>query len=285
MGKVDESVNQTDEVDAATGSQALTILIHTSKAMRPAPRGGATLSVPVLRGRAEELATYLKTLSVRQLAAVMEISPELADRTHGLFADWGTDPAQQSPAIDSFAGDIYSGLRACDLTAADRAYAEGRLRILSGLYGILRPHDGIQPYRLEMGYRLPDPPYANLYQFWGDSVARRLPSAGVIVDLAAIEYNRLVTRFLPRDRFVSPRFLTMHPKTGEPRFVVVHAKIARGAFARWLLSARVENPADIVEFAEIGYRYEPALSKPRQPAFVCKEFEGKGLSVRLHDLG
>ncbi len=261
------------------------ILIHTSKAMRPAPQGGATLTVPVLRDRAEELAAYLRTLSVEQLAAVMELSPELAARTHGLFADWGTDPGRQSPAIDSFAGDIYSGLRAADLTPADRVYAEGRLRILSGLYGILRPDDGIQPYRLEMGYRLPDPPYANLYQFWGDAVARCLPPTGVIIDLAAIEYNRIVTRFLSRDRFVSPRFLTINPKTGEPRFVVVHAKIARGAFARWLLTAQVEDPADIVDFADIGYRHEPALSKPRQPAFVCTEFGGKGLSVRRQDLG
>ncbi len=263
----------------------MTILIHTSKAMRPAPRGGTPLTTPALRDRAEELATYLKTLSVEQLAAVMEISPALADRTHALLADWSTEAERQSPAVDSFAGDIYSGLRACDLSAADREYAQDRLRILSGLYGILRPHDGVRPYRLEMGYRLPDPPYANLYRFWGDSIARCLPSSGVIVDLAAVEYNKTVTAFLPRERFVSPRFLTVQPKTGEPRFVVVHAKIARGAFARWLLTSRVEDPADILEFAEIGYRYDPALSKPRQPAFVCKEFEGKGLSVRLHDMG
>ncbi|WP_433386126.1 YaaA family protein [Micromonospora sp. KLBMP9576] len=261
------------------------ILIHTSKVMRSAPRGGAALTTPALLDRAETLATYLKSLSAEQLAAVMEISPALAGRTHALLADWSVEAARQSPAIDSFAGDIYSGLRACDLSAADRAYAADRLRILSGLYGILRPHDAVQPYRLEMGYRLPDRPYDNLYRFWGESIARCLPPDGPIVDLAAVEYNKTVTPFLPRERFVSPRFLTVHPKTGEPRFVVVHAKIARGAFARWLVTARVEDPADIVGFAEIGYRHDPALSKPRQPAFVCREFEGKGLSVRLHDMG
>jgi cytoplasmic iron level regulating protein YaaA (DUF328/UPF0246 family) len=261
------------------------VLIHTSKAMRSAPRSGLALTEPALRGRAEELMAYLQTLSVEQVAAVMGISPALADKTHALLADWGVEPERQSPAVDSFAGDIYSGLRACDFSTADRAYAEDRLRILSGLYGILRPHDAIQPYRLEMGYRLPDRPYSNLYEFWGDSIARCLPPTGVIVDLAAVEYNKTVTAFLDRDRFISPRFMTMHPKTGEPRFVVVHAKIARGAFARWLLTARVENPDDILDFAEIGYRYDPALSKPRQPAFVCNEFEGKGLSVRRNDLG
>ncbi|MFD2762729.1 YaaA family protein [Micromonospora eburnea] len=261
------------------------VLIHTSKVMRPAPAGGRALTEPALRGRAEELAAYLKTLSVEQLATVMEISPALAARTHTLLADWGVEPGRQSPAMDTFAGDIYSGLRACDFSDTDRAYADERLRILSGLYGILRPHDAVQPYRLEMGYRLPDPPYTNLYGFWGASIAECLPPTGVIVNLAAAEYHKTVTAFLDRDRFVSPRFLTMHPETGEPRFVVVHAKIARGAFARWLLTARVEDPAAITEFAEIGYRYDPALSEPRQPAFVCKEFEGKGLSVRLREPG
>lgn len=127
-----------------------------------------------------------------------------------------------------------------------------------------------------------DLPYANLYDFWGDSIARCLPPAGVIVNLAAVEYSRTVTRFLDPGRLVSPRFLTVHPQTGEPTFVAVHAKIARGAFARWLLTARVDTPEKITEFAEIGYRHAPSLSKPRQPAFVCKEFGGKGLSVRLH---
>ncbi|GIJ76519.1 hypothetical protein SAMN05443287_10836 [Micromonospora phaseoli] len=259
------------------------VLIHTSKVMRPAPAGGRALTEPALRGPAEELAGYLKTLSVEQLAAVMEISPALAAKTRTLLADWGVEPDRQSPAMDSFAGDIYSGLRACDLSEADRAYADQRLRILSGLYGILRPHDAVRPYRLEMGYRLPDPRYADLYDFWGDRIAGCLPQRGTVVNLAAAEYHRTVTRFLDRDRFVSPRFLTVHPKTGEPRFVVVHAKIARGAFARWMLTNRIDQPEAVTDFAEIGYRYEPTLSRPRQPAFVCKEFEGKGLSVRLRE--
>ncbi|TDC37413.1 YaaA family protein [Micromonospora sp. 15K316] len=259
------------------------VLIHTSKVMRSAPAGGRALTEPALRGRAEDLAAYLKTLSVEQLATVMEISPALAARTHALLAEWGVEPGRQSPAMDSFAGDIYSGLRACDFSEADRAYADERLRILSGLYGIVRPHDAVQPYRLEMGYRLPDPPYTSLYAFWGTRIAESLPPTEVVVNLAAAEYHKTITAILHRDRFVTPRFLTVHPKTNEPRFVVVHAKIARGAFARWLLTARVEDPAAITDFAEIGYRYEPGLSRPRQPVFVCKEFEGKGLSVRLHE--
>ncbi|HEX5596399.1 MAG TPA: YaaA family protein [Micromonosporaceae bacterium] len=256
------------------------ILIHSSKTMRAVSGHGRPLTTPALRGKAEELAGYLKSLSVEQLAGVMKISAALAGKTHEMLAEWSTEPELQSPAVDSFVGDIYSGLRAGELSGADRAYANERLRILSGLYGILRPDDGIRPYRLEMGYRLPDPPYVNLYDFWGDSVARCLPPDGVVVNLAAVEYSRTVTRFLDSDRLIAPRFLTVHPQTGEPTFVAVHAKIARGAFARWLLTARVEDPGKIIEFAEIGYRHVPSLSQPRQPAFVCEEFGGKGLSVR-----
>ncbi|WP_431727209.1 YaaA family protein [Verrucosispora sp. TAA-831] len=259
------------------------VLIHTSKVMRATPSNNRALTTPMLRESAEELADHLRTLSVEQLATVMEISPALATKTRALLADWGVEPDRQSPAIDSFAGDIYSGLRACDFSEGDRAYADQRLRILSGLYGILRPHDAVRPYRLEMGYRLPDRRYADLYDFWGDRIAACLPPQGAVVNLAAAEYHRTVTRFLARERFVTPRFLTVHPKTGEPRFVVVHAKIARGAFARWLLTNRVDEPEAITEFTEIGYRHDPALSRPREPAFVCKEFEGKGLSVRLHE--
>ncbi|MFI2652567.1 YaaA family protein [Micromonospora fulviviridis] len=261
------------------------VLIHSSKVMRSAPRPDGPLTRPALLDRAEELAAYLKTLSPPQLAGAMEISPELAERTHALLADWTGDPQRQSPAIDSFAGDIYSGLRACDFSAQDRTYALQRLRILSGLYGILRPHDAVAPYRLEMGYRLPDPPFADLYDFWGKDIAECLPPGGPILNLAAEEYHRTVTRFLHRTRFIAPRFLTVNAKTGTPRFVVVHAKIARGAFARWVLTSRVEDPADLIAFAEIGYRHDPHLSKPRQPTFVCEEFGGKGLSVRLHEQG
>jgi cytoplasmic iron level regulating protein YaaA (DUF328/UPF0246 family) len=167
-------------------------------------------------------------------------------------------------------------------SAADRTYAEGHLRILSGLYGILRPGDGISPYRLEMGYRLPPGKYSNLYQFWATSIAEQLPASGRIVNLAANEYSKTVVRHVDVDRLLTPRFLTIDPASQQPRFVVVHAKIARGAFARWLVTERVtDTMAAICEFSDIGYQYDEALSRPGEPAFVCREFGGKGLSVRL----
>ena len=256
------------------------VLIHTSKTMRDAPRGRPAPGTPELIGMSRRLAGYLATLSPARLAQVMSLSPALADRTHAELARWTDAPARQAPAVDCFVGDIYSGLRAGEFTAADRGYAQRHLRILSGLYGILRPYDGIRPYRLELGYRLPGPEITSLYDFWGDAVARLLPGTGPIVNLAAAEYGRVVTPYLDAARLVAPRFLTVDAATGEPRFVVVHAKIARGAFARWLVTARVAAPARLAEFADLGYRYDAGASAPRQPVFVCTEFGGKGLSVR-----
>jgi uncharacterized protein len=256
------------------------ILLHTSKTMRVAPSPTRLRQPPLLR-KTVELATYLKTLSQAQLAHIMHISAPLAEKTHTALAEWNIKPSRQTPAIDSFIGDIYSGLQANTLTKAEREYADKHLYILSGLYGVLRPNDGISPYRLEMGYRLLADPYTNLYKFWGDSIAKKLPKDETIVNLAAAEYSRTVLPFVDATRVITPKFLTRDAKTGEYTFVVVHAKIARGAFARWLITSRITTTEDLATFAEIGYRYSKKLSTPAEPVFVCKEFGGKGLSVRL----
>jgi uncharacterized protein len=254
------------------------ILMHSSKTMRAPASGTRPTGAPALLEKAEELIAYLRTLSRAQLSKIMAISPELADRTREQYAEWSTKADRQAAAAESFVGDIYSGLQVDTFSAADRRYADRHLRILSGLYGILRPFDGISPYRLEMGYRLPRGPYANLYTFWGTSIADQLPAGGPIVNLAAVEYGKTVTRYVDAQRLVTPKFLTVDPKTRQPRFVTVHAKVARGAFARWLVTARQK---DLRGFADIGYAYDESRSTDAEPVFVCAEFGGKGLSVRL----
>ena len=250
------------------------VLIHSSKTMRPPPPGPAPkpARAPALLDRASELVGYLRTLSPQRLGAAMTLSGELAMKTHELHEAWSTEPLRQRPAVESFLGDIYSGLQVSTFTAAQRSYADRHLRILSGLYGILRPYDGISPYRLEMGARLPDPRYRNLYSFWGNAIAEQLPATGPVVNLAAQEYSRAVLSGLDPARVVTPTFLT-----GD-KFVAVHAKVARGAFARWLLSTRA---ADLTTFTDLGYAYRPERSRDREPCFVCTDFGGKGLSVRL----
>lgn len=258
------------------------ILMHSSKTMRPPTSRIKPGGVPVLLDRAEELVAYLRTLSREQLARIMAISGELAAKTRDQFAHWNAEEQRQTPAAATFVGDIYSGLRVDSFTAADRRYADAHLRIVSGLYGLLRPFDGISPYRLEMGYRLPPGRYANLYRFWAGSIAEQLPTRGRIVNLAANEYSKAVLPYVDADRVVMPKFLTVDPASKQPKFVVVHAKIARGAFARWLVTGRVSDTVDAIrEFRDIGYRYDEALSTAREPTFVCQEFGGKGLSVRL----
>jgi uncharacterized protein len=258
------------------------ILMHSSKTMRPPTSTGEPGGVPVLLDQAEELVAYLRTVPPEQLAQIMSLSADLAARTREQYAQWSAKPERQTPAAATFVGDIYSGLRVGSFTTADRAYADEHLRILSGLYGILRPFDGISPYRLEMGYRLPPGRYSNLYRFWGASIAEQLPTHGPVVNLAANEYAKAVIPHVAAERVVTPRFLTVDPESGQPKFVVVHAKIARGAFARWLVTNRVTDPVDpIRRFDDLGYRYDTASSTPREPTFVCHEFGGKGLSVRL----
>lgn len=257
------------------------ILLHTSKTMRRVAGQKEPLREPALIEKTKRLAGYVSTLTPKQLASAMHISAVLAQKTHHMLAGWDANPARQSPTIDSFIGDIYSGLRADTLTQEDRDYADAHLRILSGLYGILRPYDGISPYRLEMGYTLPSAPYKNLYVFWGEDIAKTLPQEGIVVNLASVEYSRTVTQYIRPDRIVAPKFLTKDQKSGEPTFVVVHAKIARGAFARWLITSRTTDPSRFQEFADIGYRFSQALSTPQEPVYVCEQFEGKGLSMRL----
>lgn len=249
------------------------ILMHSSKTMRLPSAGTPPTGTPVLLDRAAELVDRLRKLTPEQLAQAMAVSADLAERTAAQYAQWSREPA--ACAAETFVGDIYSGLRVDSFTPADRRYADGHLRILSGLYGILRPFDGIQPYRLEMGYRLPG---LNLYQFWGREIAAQLPATGRIVNLAAVEYSKTVTKYVAAERVVTPKFLTVDAKTGQPKFVVVHAKIARGAFARWLITRRT---GDLTAFDDIGYAYDATRSSDREPVFVCAGFGGKGLSVRL----
>lgn len=244
--------------------------------MRQAPT--PHLTTPPLVEKASKLGNYLKTLTPAQLEKAMHISAQLARETHQHIKEWTDKP--QNTAIDSFVGDIYSGLRAKDLSPDDRAYANKTLFILSGLYGIIRPLDGISTYRCEMAYKFPDEPFCNLYAYWGSDIAAQLPERGVIINTSSAEYMRAITPFIDTSRLITPKFLTRHPKTGTPTFTTVHAKIARGAFAHWLIKGRTQQVENLKDFSDLGYRYDSKLSLPAAPVFVCDTFGGIGLSVR-----
>lgn len=250
--------------------------------MRPAVTDNTrSLAKPQLMEKTKELSANLKSLSASDLQKMMHISEKLSRATMELASNWTDKPGSQRPAIDSFLGDIYSGLQVQGWSPADRLYANAHLRILSGLYGVLKPLDGIFPYRLEMGYKLANQQVKNLYDFWGPSIADTLPRDTLIVDLSAVEYSKTITKYIDPQHVISPKFLTISPKTGEPVFIVVHAKIARGAFASWMIRNRIDTVEKLKDFNEIGYKYDLALSTPQVPVFICKKFGGIGLSVRL----
>lgn len=256
----------------------LQILIHSSKTIRTAPASGAVLGIPLFLDQARDLVGRFRNLSSNELASNMQLSSKKSIEVQQLYAEWSTDPDRQSCAIDAFIGDIYSGLQVQTWSDDDRAHAQQRLLILSGLYGALRACDGIMPYRLEMGYKLPDG--RSLYEFWADSLTTAIaPTSTHIINLSALEYTRSILPYVDM-QIISPKFLTVSSKTHEPTFVTVHTKIARGAFARWLIQERIENVDRIVEFADLGYVYDSHLSTQVQPVFVCQDFGGIGLSVR-----
>ena len=242
------------------------LLINSSKTMVREPHAG--LRKPLFLNQAKQLATELNRFDQTELRKLMHLSPKLAIETEALIKSWTSAPSKQTPAIDAFQGDIYRGLQAQSLTEADRAWADEHLRILSGLYGLLRPLDGITPYRLELEYKLSGDGFANLYDFWGDAIAKKLAKRGWIVNLASQEYFRVIGPYVKPARVIEPVFLSQMKADAEPEFVAVHAKVARGACARWAIQQRIEDPAEFPGFAERDYAFAPDRSTPERPVFI-----------------
>jgi hypothetical protein len=207
----------------------------------------------------------------------MGISPRLAALNHDRFAAWRPDaaPPDARQAVLAFDGDVYRGLEApATFGERDFTHAQKTLRILSGLYGLLRPLDLIMPHRLEMGTRLATSRARDLVGFWGRRITDLLredlaasPGAAVLVDLASREYFAAVDPGLLGARVVTPAFLD-EDAHGRPRMVSFHAKRARGAMAGWMVRERVTRLKDLTAFDGLGYRHDPALSAPDGPVFV-----------------
>ncbi len=258
----------------------MVILLHSSKTMR-SPRPSSSPTQPILIDKAQQLAEYVQSLSATQLSQIMHISEPLADKVRQTYQRWSAQLDQQSLAIDSFVGDIYSGLQADSLSQKQRQYAQQHLIILSGLYGFVRPLDGIMPYRLEMAYRFPTAPFDNLYSFWGDQIYSNIPQSDLIINTSSVEYSQVITKYHADKTIIAPAFLTINSVTKQPTQVVVHSKIARGAFARWLITSQTKDPHQFHQFADLGYTYAASLSSYHQPTYICQQFGGIGLSQRL----
>jgi len=249
-------------------------VISPAKRLDWAPRD-VEMTKPVFQDQADELAEVARDLSVGDLQKLMSISEDLAKLNVERFARYAEEPDDLRPAALAFAGDTYAGLEAASLDADDLRFAQDRLRILSGLYGLLRPLDAIRPYRLEMGTRLKTPCGKTLYDWWGDRIAEALNAEAeelgtdTLINCASVEYFTAADREALKLRVITPVFL--EDKPGGPKIVSFYAKKARGAMARFITERRLTNPEGIVEFDLGGYRHAPDLSEPGKPAFLRAE--------------
>ena len=228
---------------------------------------------PAYVDRAERLVAVLRRKSARQVAALMDLSDKLAALNVARYGAWtpAHDEGNARQAVLAFNGDVYDGLQAATLTDKDLAWAQDHLCILSGLYGLLRPLDRMQPYRLEMGTGLVVGKARNLYQFWGATIADALNArldgdkAPVVVNLASQEYFRSVDLDRLQARVVECVFEDW--KGGQFKVISFFAKKARGLMARYAIRHRVRTPKALEGFDLDGYGFAPDASTPERLVF------------------
>ena len=229
---------------------------------------------PQYQADAVRLAKTMRGQTLGQLRKLMDISPDLARLNRDRFKIFAADPAPGTtkPAALAFNGDTYQGLEAKTLDEADMEFAQDHLRILSGLYGLLRPLDAIQPYRLEMGSRLKTRRGKSLYDYWGDDLAKGLNKQAAalgtdtLINCASQEYFGAADRKALKLAVITPQFFEV--KDGKPRIVSFFAKRARGAMARHIITNRLTEAEDIKGFAAGGYAFDPDLTEGNKWAFV-----------------
>lgn len=258
-------------------------LLSPAKKMNMAPaETGVPVTQPRLRDDMAEIATVAKTLTAADLKRLMHISDKLAEMNFERFQAFNLDNRSNSakPAGLAFDGDVYWGLEAASLSGETLTYAQDHLRILSGLYGVLRPMDAIQPYRLEMGTRMANGRGKSLYEFWGARIADRLNrdladhADKTVVNLASNEYFKAVdTRALGRT-VIGAKFLNV--KDGEARSLMYYAKHARGTMARWIMENRVDRADGLKDFNAGGYRLDAKASTASELVFSRPQPPVKG---------
>ncbi len=237
----------------------------------PAP--GVSHSLPHFVSHAAELIEVLKPKSPPQIAELMDLSDNLAALNVARYEAWRPKftAKNSKPAMLAFNGDVYDGLDAKSLKPKDLEWAQKHVCILSGLYGVLRPLDWMQPYRLEMGTALKNPRGNNLYQFWGTHIADYLnvqltkDKAQVVINLASQEYFKAVDQKVLKARIIECVFEDF--KGDKYKVISFFAKRARGLMARYAIQNKIKNPEKLKEFNEDGYAYSAAVSTPDRWVF------------------
>lgn len=234
-------------------------------------------SMPQFLDDSQKLVDVLQKYNSKKIAKLMNLSEKLADINVERYQSWQSDYDQTTarPTIQAFRGDVYIGLDADSMSLTDIKFAQKQLRILSGLYGVLRPLDLMLPYRLEMGTSLKTSRGSNLYEFWDEKITDYLNSEiashkdKTVVNLASNEYFKSVKKKSLQAELITPVF--KDEKKGDYKVISFFAKKARGAMARYLIDQRCESADGLLDFNELGYRYNKKASTEAQPVFLRTE--------------
>ena len=229
-------------------------------------------SIPVFLKEAETLAKKMKKNSAKKLSKIMSLSTELAELNHFRYQNWET-PSQpldsNKPCVFAFSGEVYRGFDAASLNPNQIKLAQDKIRILSGLYGILKPLDLIYPYRLEMGTKWEiTPKINNLYSFWGskiiDNLNREIDESNEIINLASHEYFKSIVTKKSKYKIITPIFKEL--KNGEYKIVMMYAKHARGAMARYIITQDIKSAEELKLYNIDGYQFD--LNQSTDTEFV-----------------
>ncbi|MEW8053495.1 MAG: peroxide stress protein YaaA [Candidatus Thiodiazotropha sp.] len=233
-----------------------------------------THTKPAFLKQSRYLINNLRNYSAMDLAELMKLSVKLSELNFDRYHNWKTPFTLKNSKQAALAmkGDVYSGLDAETLDVEGFNFAQRHLRILSGLYGVLRPLDLMQPYRLEMGTKLPNERGRDLYAFWGEQITQAinkdLEAQGddILINLASNEYFKSIKPKLVKGRIITPQF--KERKDGGYRMIGVFAKQARGLLSRYIIDNRIQDPREIQDFDRDGYSYNKRLSKENQWVFT-----------------
>lgn len=247
------------------------ILISPSKSIdmcsTPFPK---EVSQPSFLKESKTLIKILSSMSEKEVGNFLKVSDKLSKLNYDRFKNWSTpfNSNNSKPAILSFTGDVYDSLSVKDFTHNDYKYAQNKLLILSGLYGILKPLDLIQPYRLEMGRNLKTNNAKNLYQFWSNKISNYIQNINddTIINLASNEYYKVINPKLIKKNVITPIF--KDKKNGEYKMISFYAKKARGMMSRYIIKNQINNSDDLNDFNVSGYSFSKKLSLTNQPVFV-----------------
>ncbi len=251
------------------------IFISPAKTMNFADPGHATLSsMPEFGKEASILVDKMRKLSPQGLGMLMGISSKLAYLNYDRFQEWGLANSfpQAKQSVLAYKGDVYNGLRSDEYSREELLWAQDHLRILSGLYGVLRPLDMIMPYRLEFATKLAVKGYKNLYEYWKQQLARslelliHLEGSGILINLASAEYYHAIDAKKSGFDVITPVFKEY--RNGDFRFYSMFGKKARGMMARYIIKKRIEKPEEIKLFSDDGYSFNDLLSGKSEWVFT-----------------